>query len=497
MRNRHSRLGLVSLFGLALAGSVAFVACQSTTDTASGGAAGGGAGGEGSGDGGVVTLGSCQFGVVARPEYQQWEAPAPTDTAAAPNIRRVRLGLGGNLTMGQPGYADPATSFGVAWQTDDGTKASMVRWGSSADPSTWPAANVANGVTWVTQGAVSGERMHEAYVCGLSPATTYYYQVGGGPAGAEQWSDVYALTTTPSDPNAKVTFAITGDSRGEQNNAWQILQQRVLTKGVTMQLFSGDMINLAPDQNEWEEWIDKAWKDPAGKLSSLGQVLTLAAHGNHDNHNVLFFGNLTLPQDVNQYPQYSELFFSVNVGPTHVVVLDDQWLISTSGDQNYKPTFESWLKADLTAANAARADRPWIIAIHHHPEYSSSSHGKDADVLRGRAYLAPLWDQFHVDLVLNGHDHDYERSKPLSGDPSNPTVGASPGTTYLVCAGSGAEGYANGTSNFTAQSAAYDGTTTIGTYGLLEATKASLHLTAHFLTADGSDPVIEDVTLTK
>ena len=58
--------------------------------------------------------------------------------------------------------------------------------------------------------------MHEAYVCGLAPATTYYYRVGGGPAGDEVWSDVYCFTTTPSDPAAPVTIGVTGDSRGQE-----------------------------------------------------------------------------------------------------------------------------------------------------------------------------------------------------------------------------------------------------------------------------------------
>src|SRR5689334_14815445 len=157
--------------------------------------------------------------------------------------------------------------------------------------------------------------MHEAYVCGLKPATTYYYRVGGGPAGKEVWSDVYSFTTTPSDPAAEITLAVAGDARGQSNDAWRVLQKRVMMAGATLELFSGDVVNLAPDQGEWEKWLDLGWKDENGGLSTLGQILTLSAHGNHENHTSLFFGNMVLPQDVQKYPDYPELFFSIDVGP--------------------------------------------------------------------------------------------------------------------------------------------------------------------------------------
>ncbi len=90
---------------------------------------------------------------------------------------------------------------------------SQVQWGSTPDFKSWPKENVVSGVTWATPhglGMMVNERMHEAYVCGLTPATTYYYRVGGGAAGKEVWSDdVYSFTTTPNDPATPITIAIT------------------------------------------------------------------------------------------------------------------------------------------------------------------------------------------------------------------------------------------------------------------------------------------------
>ena len=59
-----------------------------------------------------------------------------------------------------------------------------------------------------------------------------------------------------------------------------------------------------------------------------------------------------------------------------------------------------WLSADL-AASKARC----TLAIWHHPRFSSGDHGNDTVV-------APFWTALYdagADVVVNGHDHDYER----------------------------------------------------------------------------------------
>jgi acid phosphatase type 7 len=67
----------------------------------------------------------CKFDVAPRPEYLEY-GPSQPVTAGDPKIRRIRLGLGGNVAVGAEGHADPSTSMGFAWQTDDGTLASEV-----------------------------------------------------------------------------------------------------------------------------------------------------------------------------------------------------------------------------------------------------------------------------------------------------------------------------------------------------------------------------------
>jgi hypothetical protein len=98
-------------------------------------------------------------------------------------------------------------------------------------------------------------------------------------------------------------------------------------------------------------------------------------------------------------------WYSYDLGAWHVVMLDsDCGRVGGCGPSSRQGT---WLVADLQASHAACS-----IAIWHHPRFSSGQHGDDAAV-------APFWDALWTagaDIVVNGHDHDYERFAPQ--DPS-------------------------------------------------------------------------------
>ncbi len=99
-----------------------------------------------------------------------------------------------------------------------------------------------------------------------------------------------------------------------------------------------------------------------------------------------------------------------------------------------------------------------------------------------------------MDVDFGGHDHDFERTKPLSvgADPNSPTATTPAlGTVYVVCGGSGADPYTAGTSSFTAVSKDLTMGGGIGFYTILSADAHDLTLESHVLAADASDPLIE------
>ncbi|MBO0831408.1 MAG: metallophosphoesterase family protein [Actinobacteria bacterium] len=73
----------------------------------------------------------------------------------------------------------------------------------------------------------------------------------------------------------------------------------------------------------------------------------------------------------------------------------------------------AWLERTLATARK-NASIDWIIVQMHQIACSTSITGNGSD--RGiREQWLPLFDKYNVDLVLNGHDHDYERSFPVRG----------------------------------------------------------------------------------
>ena len=102
-----------------------------------------------------------------------------------------------------------------------------------------------------------------------------------------------------------------------------------------------------------------------------------------------------------------------------------------------------WLEENLASSTAT-----WKVVFGHHPLYSSGIHGSSRKLIEK---LSPLFARYGVQLYLNGHDHNYERTKPIEG------------TTYLTC-GSGAKTRPVWHSDWTARSAARLGFATIDVY---------------------------------
>ncbi|MDP8977364.1 MAG: metallophosphoesterase [Actinomycetota bacterium] len=96
-------------------------------------------------------------------------------------------------------------------------------------------------------------------------------------------------------------------------------------------------------------------------------------------------------------------WYSYDLAGWHVVVLNSLcWEVG--GCEPDSPQ-QRWLRADLAASDAR-----CTVAVWHHPRFSSGDYGDD-DTYR------PIWEALYdhgVELVLNGHEHFYERLAPLT-----------------------------------------------------------------------------------
>jgi predicted phosphodiesterase len=422
---------------------------------------------------------------------------------------RVRLGLGGGVVKGKPGYADPTTMAAFTWETAESNHAAKVRFGTSASA----MSTIQTGYTWTVPASIGpATYMHEVHVCGLTPATTYYYQVGGGPSGSEVWSATQSFSTVPASGTIKI--GIFGDAR-DNDVVWQIVHERMKEMAVDIMLIPGDVVNLGADEGQYQTWLDAIWKDPnnAGQFLTLGQQMILPINGNHENDVVQSFANWAIPSDSEH--QYPETYASLDVGSVHFAMMDDLFLSQIAGGSVPAEAAAqlAWLNADLTAADADRTNHPFIVVLSHRGIYSTSLHSADGDVLATRGALAPLYDKYKVDLAFNGHDHEYERSYPLHAnttDPTKaPTVGMGmPWTQYIINAGAGADPYGlmgtvqpySATQKYFCPGAkACSQYPFIGFYSVLTATSTSLTIDAYGVVSGStsymSDTKIDTVTV--
>jgi hypothetical protein len=98
-------------------------------------------------------------------------------------------------------------------------------------------------------------------------------------------------------------------------------------------------------------------------------------------------------------------YYSFDLGAWHLVSIDSEIDVGESSPQI------EWLKRDLDATT-----KPCILAYWHHPRWSSGVHGgQPKDPGRRTGALWSVLAAHRATLVLNGHDHDYERFAPRDG----------------------------------------------------------------------------------
>jgi hypothetical protein len=148
---------------------------------------------------------------------------------------------------------------------------------------------------------------------------------------------------------------------------------------------------------------------------------TSPSPGNHDYETagasgyLAYFGARAAPAGTTWY--------AYDLGTWRIYALDSNCFVvgCDPGGAQYE-----WLQADL-AANP----RPCVLAYWHHPRFSSGQHGNDAEV-------APFWDVLYAagaEVIVNGHDHDYERFAPQR---PNATADAATGIRQFVVGTGGA-----------------------------------------------------------
>lgn len=228
-------------------------------------------------------------------------------------------------------------------------------------------------------------------------------------------------TTTPS-PTASPTPSPTGSPSftvaaagdiADQCTASSSTCQHPKTAALVTAMDPTFVITMGDNQyddarlSDFQNYFDKSWGKFKPKMHP--------APGNHETYDPAgsmvgyqsYFGAIAYPQ--------GKSYYSYNYGNWHFIALDSN--IFDNAAQR------TWLSNDL-AANT----KGCIAAYWHHPLFSSGEHGNDP-------VSKPIWQMLYgarADIVLNGHDHHYERFGP-----QNPDAGADPNGIVELLGGMG------------------------------------------------------------
>lgn len=216
------------------------------------------------------------------------------------------------------------------------------------------------------------------------------------------------------DDTALLRFAIAGDVGTGGEAAYRtsaIMNELEAERAFDALLLLGDNVYEDGDPAD----VGAKVLEPFGPVLDGGTQM-LAVLGNHDVRN----DNGPGQADALGMP-----------GRWYATEIDTVTIISLDSTQASNPEQRAWLDATLDSITTQ-----WTIVMMHHPPFSAGWHGNHPGA---QTHLVPLFEEYGVDLVFSGHDHDYQRSAPING------------VVYIVT-GAAAKLRATGSDDFTAVS---------------------------------------------
>ena len=312
-----------------------------------------------------------------------------------------------------PGAA--ATEVNFAWYNEGTVGSPIVYFGTDRNNLTEYQGTSNN----VDASLTGGKNYCYNYVTvpGLAPNTTYYYAVSK--SGVMSPVETYR---TGSFDNVNILYfgdpqigASKGQPQGEgalaegtgvENTAarndgfaWDRTLDIAMEQNpnINFAISAGDQVNNTGKAKE-EEYAAYL---SASALKSLPVATTI---GNHDSLNADYSYHFNNPNPTNLGMTQAGGDYYYSYGPGLFIVLN-------TNNYNVAEHAES-----IRQAVESNPDAQWRVVTIHQDIYGSGLDHSDTDGMILRTQLTPIFDQYDIDVVLQGHDHTYSRSKLLYGD---------------------------------------------------------------------------------
>jgi len=206
---------------------------------------------------------------------------------------------------------------------------------------------------------------------------------------------------TPAD-QPKFRFAAFGDTR-TNHQVHRAVVEAMAKEDIDFFLHTGDMVERGGKPEQWTTFFQI-------ERELMARAPIVPAIGNHDLGNRGYYERFFFLDTFSNGKSY----FITDWGNLRVVSLDVTIVCEHRCSQ--------YIAVEKALAEGAAANKLMVLFLHN-PPYSSGAHGSDMTL---REVLGALARRYGVELVITGHDHDYERTKPIDG------------TTYIVSGSAGA-----------------------------------------------------------
>jgi DNA-binding beta-propeller fold protein YncE len=249
-------------------------------------------------------------------------------------------------------------------------------------------------------------RIHRVRLTGLKPYTHYRYTVeclGESSEGAFR---------TAAPANQPFKFAVYGDTRTQPDMHAAVLK-RMAQFQPDFILQTGDLVADGTKEALWTEFFRVTGE-------TLRRTPYYPCLGNHERGGELYLHYFEVPRE-----------YSFDYGNIHIISLDSNRPAAEYAAQ------EEWLRNDLRA----HQDATWRLVFFHHTPYTCvAMPARRVLAEKLRARLEPILLAGHVQVVFNGHDHDYQHHLAngihyvVTGGGGAPLYDVQADTPYVRCA---------------------------------------------------------------
>lgn len=267
-----------------------------------------------------------------------------------------------------------------------------------------------------------GDKAAKVTVTGLEENKTYYYTCVSG----EEKSAVYSFTTEDDTFSALYMGDIhiydnpEDDDKNLRKTSLefaQLLGKANEKADLSLILAGGDMATEG-QRTEYEGLT----------FSKASRELTFATiMGNHDRHSFDYKYFSNLPNEMyGSMSSYQSGNYYFEKGGVLFICIDT----NNASAQAHRATVKEAVKT--------HPDAKWRVVMMHHDLYGGSLAHRETECNLLRILFSPLFDEFHIDLVLMGHSHHYSVSDVLYDGESvdtvenGKTINNTKGTVYLV-----------------------------------------------------------------